>query len=233
MNSMHRQFGKLMSKGPGDSAKVSVLLNDYEDADKTLTKVRYTYHLRNWQTLTNLNWQIIEASKAWRDSWVSVLSVQVEQAAAFEELYNPVVGTSDEHRDDPALTPQLQLDRTSKLKETYVELKAELLEEVIMMDAKVIKPAIDAKEYLQPIRKTIKKRENKRLDWERYIDKVNHASKKLKRTDRETAALTKAEEELAKAADASPCIIFHRNLLIVACRLSKLQTTIFGKLYRR
>jgi hypothetical protein len=42
MNSMHRQFGKLMSKGPGEAAKVSVLLNDYEDADKTLTKVGYT-----------------------------------------------------------------------------------------------------------------------------------------------------------------------------------------------
>lgn len=39
MNSMHRQFGKLMSKGPGDSAKVSVLITDYELADKTLTKV--------------------------------------------------------------------------------------------------------------------------------------------------------------------------------------------------
>ena len=72
-----------------------------------------------------------------------------------------------------------------------------------MMDARIIKPATDAKDYIQPIRKTIKKRENKRLDWERYIDKVNHASKKMKRTDRENAALVKAEEELSKAADVS------------------------------
>lgn len=113
------------------------------------------------------------------------------------------MGTSDEHRDDPALTPQYQLDRTAKLKETFTELKTELLEEVIMMDARVIRPATDAKEYLQPIRKTIKKRENKRLDWERYIDKVNNASKKMKRTDRENAALAKAEEDLARAADVS------------------------------
>lgn len=39
MNTMHRQFGKLMNKGPGDNAKVSVLIADYEDADKSLTKV--------------------------------------------------------------------------------------------------------------------------------------------------------------------------------------------------
>jgi amphiphysin len=36
---MHRQVGRLTRKSPGDNAKVSVLLNDYEDADKSLTKV--------------------------------------------------------------------------------------------------------------------------------------------------------------------------------------------------
>lgn len=70
-----------------------------------------------------------------------------------------------------------------------------------MMDARVIKPATDAKEYIQPIRKTIKKRENKRLDWERYIDKVNNYQRKPKRTDRENAALAKSEEEAARAAE--------------------------------
>ena len=39
MNSLHRQFGRLTHKGAGDKASVSVLLNDYEDADKVLTKV--------------------------------------------------------------------------------------------------------------------------------------------------------------------------------------------------
>ena len=39
MQSMQRQFGKLMRKGPGDNAKVSMLLNEYEDADKVLAQV--------------------------------------------------------------------------------------------------------------------------------------------------------------------------------------------------
>jgi hypothetical protein len=39
MNSMQRQFGKLTHRGGDDDAKVSVLLQDYEEADKMLTKV--------------------------------------------------------------------------------------------------------------------------------------------------------------------------------------------------
>lgn len=75
-----------------------------------------------------------------------------------------------------------------------------------MMDERVIKPATDAKDHIQPIRKVIKKRENKRLDWERYVDKVNNYQRKPKRTDRENAALIKSEEEAARAAEVeSPC----------------------------
>lgn len=154
--------------------------------------------------------------------------------SGFEELYNPIVGTSDLHRDDPALTPQLQLDRTVKLKDACAELKTELMEEVIMMDSRVIRPATDAKEYLQPIRKTIKKRENKRLDWERYIDKVNTASKKMKRSDRENAALAKAEQELAMASDVCYFrILYSMCKLTPGTRHSKLQMIIFGRLYHQ
>ncbi|QSZ37389.1 hypothetical protein DSL72_009487 [Monilinia vaccinii-corymbosi] len=183
MNSVHRQIGKIRHKGPGDTAKVSVLLNDYDDANKMLN-------------------MIIEASKAWRDAWVSILSSQLNSAASFEELYQPIVGTSDAHRDNPAVTPRQQMDRVVKLKETYTELKTDLLEEVMMMESRVIKPATEAMEFLQPIRKTIKKRENKRLDWERYIDKVHKGSAKMRRSDRENAALAKAEEEQGRAAEA-------------------------------
>lgn len=39
MNSMQRQIAKARGKAGEESAKVSVLLNDFEDADKMLTKV--------------------------------------------------------------------------------------------------------------------------------------------------------------------------------------------------
>lgn len=152
--------------------------------------------------------QIIEASKAWRDAWVSILNTQVAQVTGFEDLYNPIVGAADGSRHEPYITPREQIQRATLLKNVFAELKTDLLDEVGMMDSRVIKPATDAKDYLQPIHKTIKKRDNKRLDWERYIDKVNNYNKKLKRTDRENAALAKAEEECAQAADVgNPALI--------------------------
>jgi hypothetical protein len=39
MQSINRQFGKIVSKGPADDAKVSVLLQDFANVDEVLTSV--------------------------------------------------------------------------------------------------------------------------------------------------------------------------------------------------
>lgn len=123
----------------------------------------------------------------------------------------------------------MQMDRTIKLKDAYSELKTDLMEEVTMMDARVIRPAQDAMEYIQPLKKTIKKRDNKRLDWERYQDRVINYQKKLKRSDRENAAMAKAEEDLGVAA--AVCAFYLHTFLTDQSRLSKLQMSIFKILY--
>jgi amphiphysin len=129
-----------------------------------------------------------------------------------EELYNPIIGaSSDGHGHEPALTPQEQLNRSYKLKQAYTELKVELLEDVNMVDMRIIKPATDAKDYIQPIKKTIKKRENKRLDYERYFDKVTSAAKKQKRSERDDSTLARAEVDLSRATDV------RRGLIIAHC----------------
>lgn len=119
----------------------------------------------------------------------------------FEELYNPIIGaTSDGYGREPLLTPQAQLDRTNNLKLAYAELKADLLDEVNMVDQRIIRPATDAKEHIKPIKKTIKNRENKRIDYENYQDRVEK-KKKQKLSEREEAGLIKLEADMAKAAD--------------------------------
>ncbi|KAH8907607.1 hypothetical protein BR93DRAFT_926637 [Coniochaeta sp. PMI_546] len=182
MQSMQRQFGKLRNKGPGDNAKVSVLLNDYEDADKVLVKV-------------------IDGTKSWRESWLSLVLSQLAIVTEFYTLYDPIVGASDGHGRDTIPTPELQLNRTFKLRQAYEDLKNELMEEIGQIEERIIKPATDARDCIAPIRKTIKKRENKRLDLERCQDKVNKSQRKVSRTAKEESALGKAEDELAQLAN--------------------------------
>lgn len=55
------------------------------------------------------------------------------------------------------------MERTVKLQEGYSELKTDLLEEVNMVDTRIIKPATDAKDYIQPLKKVMKKRGDRKV----------------------------------------------------------------------
>jgi amphiphysin len=126
---------------------------------------------------------------------------QLAIVTEFYTLYDPIVGASDGHGRDTVETPELQLNRTFNLRQAYEDLKSELLEEIGQIEERVIKPATDARDCIAPIRKTIKKRENKRLDLERCQDKVNKLQRKVSRSPKEESALGKAEDELAQLAN--------------------------------
>lgn len=55
------------------------------------------------------------------------------------------------------------MNRTIKLQEVYVDLRTELLEEVDLIETRIIKPAMDAKGWIQPLKKVIKKRGDKKV----------------------------------------------------------------------
>ncbi|KAK4133484.1 hypothetical protein BT67DRAFT_52060 [Trichocladium antarcticum] len=182
MQSMQRQIGKLWNRGPGDNAKVSVLLNDYEDADKVLA-------------------QIIDNAKLWKESWGNLVTSQLQIVTEYESLYDPIVGASDGLGRQATPTPPLQLERTFKLKTAYGDLMAELMAEMEMIEEHILKPATEARDCIAPIRKTIKKRENKRLDYEKLQDKAIKLQRKPGRTPKEDAAYAKAETEVTRAAE--------------------------------
>lgn len=61
------------------------------------------------------------------------------------------------------ITPRSTLERVAKLQEAYAELKTDMLEEVSQVDTRITNPATEAKEYLQPIKKVIKKRQDRKV----------------------------------------------------------------------
>lgn len=67
------------------------------------------------------------------------------------------------------------MGRALKLQQGYAELKTELVDEVNMVDDRIVKPATDAKEYIQPLKKVIKQREDRKV-WNQQCPVVLGAS---------------------------------------------------------
>ena len=84
----------------------------------------------------------------------------------------------------------------------YDDLKKDLTQDLAQVEDKVIRPAQTARDHLLSMKKTIKKREDRKLDYERYQSRVDSGMKKTKRSDRDTAALTKAQSDLTVATEA-------------------------------
>ncbi|KAG8525785.1 uncharacterized protein KY384_000545 [Bacidia gigantensis] len=180
MQSVQRRFGKFLPR-TADESQVSVLLKDFEDADRMLMR-------------------IIDASKAWRDSWRDILGTQQRLVHGFQSIYAPIIGANEEYEGHvPVMTDEATDARTAKLQTTYDELRTDLLEEVSAVDTRIVKPAMDAKEWIQPLKKVIKRREDRKLDFEKYQTRVDNYRKKTKRSERDNASLEKAEQELIKA----------------------------------
>ncbi|KAE8368583.1 hypothetical protein BDV27DRAFT_122275 [Aspergillus caelatus] len=182
MQSVQRHFGKLMKRSADDS-QVSILLKDFDEANKLLGR-------------------IVDSTKAWRDAWSSLLTYQARILSEFEGLYAPIIASSDSSTADKAVqTPRETLARTANLAQEYEELQSELLQELEAINDRMIKPATQAMDYMKPLEKTIKKRDDRKLDYERYQGRVDSYSKKTKRSDRDNTALTKAESDLAIATE--------------------------------
>ena len=96
----------------------------------------------------------------------------------------------------------MTIARTARMRQESEELKNDLSQDLGMVDTQMIKPAQDAKDSLHMLKKTIKKREDKKLDFERYQGRVDAGNKKSKPSDRDRTTLTKAQSDLQIATEA-------------------------------
>ncbi|KAL4981181.1 hypothetical protein BDW66DRAFT_4491 [Aspergillus desertorum] len=181
MQSVQRQFGKFMKRSADDS-QVALLLKDFDQVDKLLDK-------------------IVDSTRAWRDAWSSLLTHQDRMLVEFESLYAPIIGSAEPTSHKPVPTPETTLARTTKLRKEYEDLTKDILHDLAAIDRRMIEPASQAKECLIPFKKAIKKRDDRKLDYERHHGRVENYSKRAKRSERENASLLKAEEDLAKATE--------------------------------
>ena len=180
MQSLQRRMGRMLPR-TADESEVAVLLKTFEDVDKMLDS-------------------LIAASKAWRDAWKMILRKQQLVAAEFDSLYQDIVGAGSDHAGIPhAPTPDHLANRAMKMSREYSELEADMIVEVNEMDFRVLRPCEEAKASIQPLKKTIKKRQDRKLDYERYQNRFDNSMKKIGRSDRENKALNKHEADLQRS----------------------------------
>ncbi|KAF2875221.1 SH3 domain signaling protein [Massariosphaeria phaeospora] len=181
MQRMQRKFGRFLPRTPNE-ADVESMLTDFTDSDQMLEKIE-------------------EAAKQWRDAWTNILNHQLTTVENMLAIYKPLgakaagEGGNRVHDDTPPET----MERCTKLVEAFSELKTDMMEEVKDIDRKLIIPAKLARDSLKPMKKALKKREDKKVDYERYKSRAETLQNKKTRSDRDNIALTKHEGDLARA----------------------------------
>ncbi|KAI7150869.1 hypothetical protein KC352_g28622, partial [Hortaea werneckii] len=183
MKSMQRKFGGLMKRSENQE-DVQVVLTEFKTVNDSLER-------------------LAKDIREYRNSWEDALKLQYDAAEAFASIYKPIdchpAPEPGVQRSQPAETPQSYLQKCLGLQKLYSDLKDDLRQEIGMIDQKLVRPAEEARAALKGLHKTLKHRENMKLDYERYLSRAEHARKKEMRTAKEEANLATAESNLAQS----------------------------------
>ena len=128
------------------------------------------------------------------------MKLQYDASEAFADLYKPIEPANDpESGRQPVETPARYMQKCLGLQKEYSDEKNDLAQEIEMIQTKLLRPAEEAKQRTKLLHKTLKHRENMKLDYERYLSRAEHVRKKETRTAKEEMALATHEANLAQA----------------------------------
>ncbi|RPB10464.1 hypothetical protein P167DRAFT_509402 [Morchella conica CCBAS932] len=178
---IHRQIGR-MGKRSADDASVAMIIKEVHDAETLLSK-------------------LLEHTKAWRDAWSSILVTQVNLTDSFHDVYKTIPMPGDS-KIEVLETPTDTLRRVATLHAAQNDLKADMLDEIEKVDRLLVERLGEAKAALKPVKKAIEKRENKKLDYERFNKQVENSRAKKNKSDREYSVLSKAEMDAERSKNA-------------------------------
>ncbi|KAF1917525.1 hypothetical protein BDU57DRAFT_471291 [Ampelomyces quisqualis] len=183
MQRAQRTFGRFLKRAPNE-ADVDAMLNDFHDSKQMLEKLE-------------------ASSKQWRDAWTNILNHQLAAVECLHAICKPLGGEAAAGGSHVAVeTPPATLGRVAALQEAFAELKTDMMEEVKDIDRKLIIPAKLARDSLKPMEKAIKKREDAKVDYERYKSRCEALQNKKTRSDRDNTALAKHEADLERSTHA-------------------------------
>jgi len=190
--------------------------------------------------------QLVKDVTAWRNAWAAILKSQHAVRKAFTTLYQPIepTGVTGERRHHDQPTPANYTNKCLALQKETSECAGDLIQDLEEVTQKLLAPVEDVKQRTKLLHKTLKHRENMKLDYERYLSRVEHARNKNSRSAKDEQTLASQEANLAQSkidyqtADEHVRINFPPLTSAVVAlvpvlleRQIALQTTLVGQLY--
>ncbi|KAK9448505.1 uncharacterized protein V1518DRAFT_385433 [Limtongia smithiae] len=142
--------------------------------------------------------EIIVSGKKFRDAWIAILDTQVGLVAGFEELYKPIAQLSENGK-APRETPASTMAAVDKYHDVLVEIKKAVQPIMEGMDRQIIGRCETMKGFIETIKKAMKKRERKKIDYDRHLNTVEKLTRKGELSDKDTLAMMKGTREFDKA----------------------------------
>ncbi|GBB93569.1 hypothetical protein RclHR1_00220003 [Rhizophagus clarus] len=137
-----------------------------------------------------------------RDGVSHMLNHQYNISDILVELYNPIVGKHETESTARRTTTPVQTMRAAdEFKSTMSDLRDILLPELDRIDELVVLPSKDFIDVVKLIKKTITKRDHKKVDFDRYTNSVKKLKDKKDKSLNDEKSLIKAEEHLTKATE--------------------------------
>ncbi|EWC48091.1 hypothetical protein DRE_02670 [Drechslerella stenobrocha 248] len=178
---LHRGIGKFMKRS-ADDADVATIIADVKSYEERLDK-------------------LIDGLQRWQESINQLLRHQTAIPNELFQLYKPIPP-------ERVAIDQGSLERIEEWSKVAADMKEELSDQAAGV-GRVLKQATSVRDSLKPVKKVLAKRENCKLDYERYTSSAESARKKGSRTEREAGTLAKAERQLEQATNAYHGIDHH------------------------
>ena len=140
-----------------------------------------------------------QESRKYFDAINGMLTHQIEFSRAIAEIYKPISGRAsdpDSYIDEGNPDGIAACDEYEAIVQ---QLQETLQPELEMIDARVIKPAMELLEISKVMRKTAIKRDHKQLDYDRHRANLKKIQDKKEKTLKDEKALYKAETDVENA----------------------------------
>lgn len=146
----------------------------------------------------------LDETKKFIGSWRDVLNDQKSIAATFKELYTDI--QEENAYRETQQTPQSCLDFLAGFENLCLTVKDDIEPELAGLETNVKTRIKEVKECIDGVQKALKKREHKKVDFDRISNMVEKLARKHDLTEKEEQQLQKHEAELTAAMD-----LFHKQ----------------------